>query len=238
MCKVFQVCYLKNEEGYTKWIDVDEGAWNSWPPTLRRVLYSEQQATLQSANQKEDEMNDGGTCADRCDYPNCTKTGCIERERMRRSTPPATEESRCPECEGINEHHHTDCPFYFTDTPQTVSLPVDWKEQIENMTDLKGMNKDEKRGFDWAIGLIQSLSEQAQQATAPDNENHFMKCGICQQPFDMRDLGQVFEHEHKHLPKGFAPVEKVMELVEYLRSTEDSSNTVDEKTEAFYEQYS
>jgi hypothetical protein len=35
-----------------------------------------------------------------------------------------------------------------------------------------------------------------------DNEQHFMKCATCQQLFDMRDLKQVFEHEHdENLPE-------------------------------------
>jgi hypothetical protein len=39
------------------------------------------------------------------------------------------------------------------------------------------------------------------------NEQHFLKCNICQQIFDMRDLGQVFEHEHREdLPELKYPV--------------------------------
>ena len=29
----------------------------------------------------------------------------------------------------------------------------------------------------------------------PDESEHFMKCEACGRYFDMRDLGQVFEHE-------------------------------------------
>ena len=33
-------------------------------------------------------------------------------------------------------------------------------------------------------------------------QEHFMKCNGCEHYFDMRDLGQVFEHEHDdNLPK-------------------------------------
>lgn len=30
-------------------------------------------------------------------------------------------------------------------------------------------------------------------------QTHFFKCDLCGQQVDMRDLGQVFEHEHKDL---------------------------------------
>lgn len=29
-----------------------------------------------------------------------------------------------------------------------------------------------------------------------DESEHFINCGLCGQPIDMRDLSQVFEHEH------------------------------------------
>lgn len=36
----------------------------------------------------------------------------------------------------------------------------------------------------------------------PDKEReHFMRCPKCEEWFDMRDLSQVFEHEHSGLPK-------------------------------------
>lgn len=37
------------------------------------------------------------------------------------------------------------------------------------------------------------------------NLEHLMRCPDCGKLFDMRDLGQVFEHEHRDLeiPRGF-----------------------------------
>jgi hypothetical protein len=34
-----------------------------------------------------------------------------------------------------------------------------------------------------------------------NNQEHFMQCGNCGEMIDLRDLGQVFEHEHNNLPK-------------------------------------
>lgn len=36
----------------------------------------------------------------------------------------------------------------------------------------------------------------------PANEQeHFFKCDLCGQYVDMRNLAEVFEHEHKNLPR-------------------------------------
>jgi hypothetical protein len=50
-----------------------------------------------------------------------------------------------------------------------------------------------------------------------DNSEHFFECAICGQQVDMRDLGQVFEHEHDDLPKPqFGSSKKVGDSTEWL----------------------
>lgn len=81
---------------------------------------------------------------------------------------------------------------------QWGGVPVGWL--------LPGHNKafaDKHFFFIAEKSVRQELEDLKQLATLTPadtkEEQHFMTCNFCQQKFDMRDLQQVFEHEHNDL---------------------------------------
>lgn len=48
--------------------------------------------------------------------------------------------------------------------------------------------------------------------------HHYIRCELCGEYFDCRDLSQVFEHEHENLPQPtFTSSMKIDEPIEYIQ---------------------
>jgi hypothetical protein len=48
--------------------------------------------------------------------------------------------------------------------------------------------------------------------------HHYIRCKLCNQYLDCRDLSQVFEHEHENLPEpSFTSSKKTDEPIEYIQ---------------------
>lgn len=68
--------------------------------------------------------------------------------------------------------------------------------------------------------LSECLEESLAKLERPTNKD-MMKCGICQQDFDMSDLGEVFEHEHEGLSKPQIKGEVVKDLEYWKNNAEE-----------------
>lgn len=51
----------------------------------------------------------------------------------------------------------------------------------------------------------------------PSEQEHYIKCPLCGDYVDMRNLAEVFEHEHKDLPKpDYSSSRKIGDAEEYI----------------------